>query len=81
MNRWIKTWLITTATLSILCLFILLMCFITELDIKNIEKEVEWQKLEYYKTLNKIYKGENIEALSSAPCDEQEEHQNVKRAK
>jgi hypothetical protein len=29
--------------------------FVTELDIRNIEKQTEWQKLEYYKTLNKIY--------------------------
>jgi hypothetical protein len=42
-------------TLIILCLFILLCIFVTELDIRNIEKQTEWQKLEYYKTLNKIY--------------------------
>lgn len=43
------------ATLIILCLFIMLCIFVTELDTRTIERAEEYQKLKYYQTLNKIY--------------------------
>lgn len=45
-------------TLISLCLLVILCIFLTELDRKTIEKEEEYQKLEYYRTLNKIYGGD-----------------------
>lgn len=52
-----KIWYIINCTLISLILFILLIICVTELDKVNIEKEAEYQKLEYYRTLNKIYGG------------------------
>lgn len=40
----------------ILCLFFRCLICLNELDITNIQRQEEWQKLEYYKTLNNIYK-------------------------
>ena len=57
-ERLLKVYMLIIGTLVSLCLFVLLCIFVTELDIKNIEKEEGYQKLEYYKTLNKIYGGE-----------------------
>ena len=48
---------LTAGILSLLILFILLIICVTELDKVNIEKEAEYQKLEYFRTLNKIYGG------------------------
>lgn len=45
------------SVLILLILFILLMVCVTELDKVTIEKEAEYQKLEYFRTLNKIYGG------------------------
>ena len=39
----------------ILCLFFKCLVTLNELDITNLQKQEEWQKLEYYETLNKIY--------------------------
>lgn len=57
-ERLLQIYMLVIGTLVALCLFILLCIFVTELDIKNMEKQEEYQKLEYYKTLNKIYGGE-----------------------
>ena len=56
-ERLLGIYLLIIATLVSLCLLVLLCIFLTELDRKTIEKEEEYQKLEYYKTLNKIYGG------------------------
>lgn len=48
---------LTASVLVLLILFILLIICVTELDKVTIEKEAEYQKLEYFKTLNKIYGG------------------------
>ncbi len=45
------------SVLFLLILFILLIICVTELDKASIEKEAEYQKLEYFRTLNKIYGG------------------------
>lgn len=50
-----KIWYIINCTLISLILFILLIICVTELDKVSIEKEAEYQKLEYFRTLNKIY--------------------------
>ncbi len=55
MMKIVKYWFIAVGTLTVLCLIILLCIFVTELDIRNIEKEQEYQKLRYYQTLNRIY--------------------------
>lgn len=39
----------------LICLFLRIIININELDITNLQKQEEWQKLEYYKTLNDIY--------------------------
>lgn len=39
----------------LICLFFRIIININELDITNLQKQEEWQKLEYYKTLNNIY--------------------------
>ena len=57
-ERLLQIYMLVIGTLVTLCLFILLCIFVTELDVKNMEKQEEYQKLEYYKTLNKIYGGE-----------------------
>lgn len=57
-ERLLKVYMLIIGTLVSLCLFVLLCIFVTDLDRKTIEKEEEYQKLEYYKTLNKIYRGE-----------------------
>lgn len=57
-EKLLKVYMLIIGTLVSLCLFVLLCIFVTELDRKTIEKEEEYQKLEYYKTLNKIYRGE-----------------------
>ena len=51
-------YLLVITTLISLCLLVILCIFLTELDRKTIEKEEEYQKLEYYRTLNKIYGGD-----------------------
>lgn len=50
-------YLLIITTLVSLCLLVILCIFLTELDRKTIEKEEEYQKLEYYRTLNKVYGG------------------------
>jgi hypothetical protein len=50
-------YLLVITTLISLCLLVILCIFLTELDRKTIEKEEEYQKLEYYRTLNKVYGG------------------------
>ena len=50
-------YLLVITTLVSLCLLVILCIFLTELDRKTIEKEEEYQKLEYYRTLNKVYGG------------------------
>ena len=51
----IKFWMLLVSVLTVLCLFMQLCIFVTELDIKNIEKETEYQKLKYFQTLNKVW--------------------------
>ncbi len=51
----IKIWMLSISVLTVLCLFMQLCIFVTELDIKNIEKETEYQKLKYFQTLNKVW--------------------------
>ena len=41
----------------LLCLFFRVLVNINEIDITNLQKQEEMQRLEYYKTLNKIYGG------------------------
>lgn len=50
-------YLLIITTLVSLCLLVILCIFLTELDRKTIEKEEEYQKLEYYRTLNRVYGG------------------------
>ena len=56
-KRLLGIYLLIITTLVSLCLLVILCIFLTELDRKTIEKEEEYQKLEYYRTLNKVYGG------------------------
>lgn len=56
-DKILGVYLLVITTLISLCLLVILCIFLTELDRKTIEKEEEYQKLEYYRTLNKVYGG------------------------